>query len=288
LLDLALSFGRQRAGALTLGNHPAFLQGLDLKDPAHPGRTIDVAALDILRDRERGIPRFNEFRRQIGLRPLTSFDDFIDQDLLTRDPALTPDEKATLTRQRELAAGLRKVYGTHVCDKTRITSTALKVPDPKTQKMEPPTDCLGFPNGTIVDNVEDLDTVVGYLAESTRPHGFAISETQFQIFIINASRRLFSDRFFTSSFRPEFYSQFGYDWVMNNGPEKMLEPEPVNGHIQPVAPMKRVLIRTIPELEPELKQVINTFDPWARDRGDYYSTKWNPRPDALDDLSFVK
>ena len=31
-----------------------------------------------MRDRERGVPRFNEFRRQYGLRQLTSFDDFID------------------------------------------------------------------------------------------------------------------------------------------------------------------------------------------------------------------
>ena len=53
-----------------------------------------------------------------------------------------------------------------------------------------------------VDDIEDLDTVVGWLAEFPRPHGFAISETQFQVFILNASRRLFSDRFFTSSFRP--------------------------------------------------------------------------------------
>ncbi len=58
----------------------------------------------------------------------------------------------------------------------------------------------------MVDNVEDLDTVVGWLAEFARPHGFAISETQFHVFILNASRRLFSDRFFTSSFRPEFYT----------------------------------------------------------------------------------
>ena len=61
----------------------------------------------------------------------------------------------------------------------------------------------------MVDNIEDVDTVVGWLAESTRPHGFAISETQFVVFILNASRRLFSDRFFTSSFRPEFYSTLG-------------------------------------------------------------------------------
>ena len=70
-------------------------------------------------------------------------------------------------------------------------------------------DCLGKPDGSLVDNVEDVDTVVGWLAEFARPHGFAISETQFQVFILNASRRLFSDRFFTSSFRPEFYTHLG-------------------------------------------------------------------------------
>jgi len=32
----------------------------------------------------------------------------------------------------------------------------------------------------MVDNIEDVDTVVGWLAEFHRPHGFAISETQFQ------------------------------------------------------------------------------------------------------------
>ena len=70
-------------------------------------------------------------------------------------------------------------------------------------------DCLGHPNGSMVDNIEDVDTVVGWLSEFTRPHGFAISETQLQVFILNASRRLFSDRFFTSSFRPEFYTTLG-------------------------------------------------------------------------------
>ena len=47
--------------------------------------------------------------------------------------------------------------------------------------------------------------------------GFAISESQF---ILNASRRLFRDGFFTSSFRPEFYTQLRYDRVMDNGLEK--------------------------------------------------------------------
>jgi hypothetical protein len=151
------------------------------------------------------------------------------------------------------------------------------------------TDCLGHPDGTVVDNVEDLDTVVGWLAESTRPHGYAISETQFTVFIINASRRLFSDRFFTSSFRPEFYSNLGVEWVTNNGPDGVvMEQGRPNGHDEVVSPMKRVLLRTMPELKGELASVVNAFDPWGRDRGDYYTLEWKPRKGAEADPAFRK
>src|SRR5262249_34431867 len=130
--------------------------------------------------------------------------------------------------------------------------------------------------------------VVGFHAETTRPHGFAISETQFQIFILNASRRLFSDRFFTSSFRPEFYTHLGIAWVMDNGPTgKQWERGEPNGHKQEVSPLKRVLLRAIPELGRELAHVVNAFDPWARDRGEYYSLQWKPRPDAASDPAFA-
>jgi hypothetical protein len=130
--------------------------------------------------------------------------------------------------------------------------------------------------------------VVGFLAETTRPHGYAISETQFHIFIINASRRLFSDRFFTSSLRPEFYTQFGIEWVMNNGPRgKQFEEGEPNGHRQEVSPLKRVLLRAMPELAAELKDMVNTFDPWARDRGEYYWLGWKPRADARSDPAFA-
>jgi len=125
------------------------------------------------------------------------------------------------------------------------------------------------------------------MAESVRPHGFAISETQFVVFILNASRRLFSDRFFTSSFRPEFYTTLGVNWVNHNGPgpEVMEQGEP-NGHKQPVSPFKRLLLRNIPELAPELAHVVNVFDPWARDRGQYYSLGWTPQPQAAADPAF--
>jgi hypothetical protein len=60
-----------------------------------------------------------------------------------------------------------------------------------------------------------------------------------------------------------------------------------NGERREVLPFKRVLMRTMPELAPELEQVVNTFDPWARDRGTYYSLEWKPRPDAAGDESFA-
>jgi hypothetical protein len=235
---------------------------------------IDIAALDILRDREHGVPRFNEFRRQYGLRQLTSFDDFIDQRL--------PRDSKERAEQVKLVATMREVYGQHLCDSTKIITRAQL-----DLKNHPINDCLGHPNGSTVDNIEDLDTVVGWLAETTRPHGFAISETQFVVFILNASRRLYSDRFFTSSFRPEFYTRLGVEWVNNNGPKPMFEPRPVNGHKnQPVSPLKRVLLRTIPELQPELDHVVDAFDPWARDRGEHYSLTWVPRKGAEADEAF--
>jgi hypothetical protein len=274
LSNWALTMGRQRLGALSLQNHPQFLQNLPMPRLNTKTNMIDVVALDIIRDRERGVPRFNEFRRQYGLKSLSSFDDFVD----VRLPAGSEDRR----KQEELVKSLRAVYGTHVCDASKIITTSQVNAD-----NSPINDCLGRPTGSVVDNVEDVDVVVGWLAESTRPHGFAISETQFTVFILNASRRLFSDRFFTSSFRPEFYSQLGVEWVNDNGPGgKVTERRASNGHEDEVAPLKRILLRTMPELAPELNHVTNTFDPWARDRGDYYSLQWKARSGAEDDPAF--
>jgi hypothetical protein len=50
--------------------------------------------------------------------------------------------------------------------------------------------------------------------------------------------------------------------------------------------MKRVMLRAMPELAPELSHVVNAFDPWGRDRGDYYSVDWKPRSDAAGDPAF--
>jgi hypothetical protein len=274
LPNWAVSFGRQRLGSLTLQNHPLFLQALEMPRLKSATGKIDALALDILRDRERGIPRYNEFRRQYGLKQLTSFADFI-------DPRLADDSPAR-ERQQRLAEALRAIYGQHRCEASKIITTAQK-----SDGGAAISDCLGHPDGTVVDNIEDLDALVGWLAEFVRPHGFAISETQFQVFILNASRRLFSDRFFTSSFRPEFYTRFGIEWIQNNGPDgRVMEQRASNGHTVEVSPLKRVLQRTIPEIRGELDGVVNAFDPWARDRGEYYSLQWKPRPGAETDPAF--
>ncbi len=284
----ALSMGRQRLGLLHLRNQPMFLQNLPMPHLDSETKTLDIVALDLIRDRERGVPRFNEFRRQIGLKTLTSFDDFVDQRLEKNNP--------WRKHQEETVIRLREIYGTHICDASKIISNVQRNADGGFIN-----DCLGHPDGSVVDNIEDVDNVVGWLAEYTRPHGFAISETQFHIFIINASRRLFSDRFFTSSFRPEFYSSLGYEWVVHNGPlsecpyavstlddgsKRCQEAGKVNGHAMEVTPLKRILIRNIPDIKDELMHVKNTFDPWARDRGEYYSLAWKPRSGAESDQAF--
>ena len=274
MANWGLSMGRQQLGLLTLHNHPLFLQNIKLPRLDTPTQQVDVPALDLIRDREHGVPRFNEFRRQYGLRTMTSYNDFVDQHL----PPDSPERK----QQEQTVSQLREVYGTHVCDASKVITDAQVNED-----GTPINDCLGHPNGSVVDNIEDVDTVVGWLAEYTRPHGFAISETQFVVFILNASRRLFSDRFFTSSFRPEFYMQLGVDWVNNNGPVGvMMEAGTPNGHKQPVSPLKRVLMRNVPELNGEMQHVVNVFDPWGRDRGQYYTLEWKARPDATNDPAF--
>jgi hypothetical protein len=93
-------------------------------------------------------------------------------------------------------------------------------------------------------DIEQVDLMVGLFAEK-RPAGFAFSDTAFRIFILMASRRLNSDRFFTSDYRPEIYSPAGLAWIRDND-------------------MRSVLLRHLPELRPALRGVDNAFAPWRR------------------------
>lgn len=67
--DVVYTFGVENPGALTLHNYPKHLMNLKLPHHQQNGETIDLATIDIVRDRERGIPRYNEFRRLTHLPP---------------------------------------------------------------------------------------------------------------------------------------------------------------------------------------------------------------------------
>ena len=180
--DIIYSFGVSHPGAITLHNYPRFLQNLEKQDS---GRPVDLATVDILRDRERGVPRYNQFRQLLGKPPVRSFDE------LTNNPAW--------------AAELRRVYE---------------------------------------NRIEDVDLMVGLYAEPTPP-GFGFSDTAFRIFILMASRRLKSDRFFTVDYTPAVYTPEGMAWIDDNT-------------------MSTVLLRHYPSLQPFLSQVDNAFAPWNR------------------------
>jgi len=74
LRDLLYSFGVRHPGGLVLQNYPQLLQNVDIPNVG----LMDMGAVDILRDRERGIPRYNEFRRRLKLKPLSSIDQLTD------------------------------------------------------------------------------------------------------------------------------------------------------------------------------------------------------------------
>jgi hypothetical protein len=178
------SLGVANPGSVTLHNSPRFMHRLQRTD----GLYIDVAAVDILRSRERGVPRYAEFRRQMHMTPLRSFDDF-DVDEPTREQ-------------------LRSIYD---------------------------------------DDLEKIDLTVGMFGEK-RPRGFGFSDTAFRIFILMASRRLKSDRFFTVDFTPQIYTPEGMAWLDDNT-------------------MTTVLLRHYPELAHALTGVRNPFAPWKRTNG---------------------
>jgi hypothetical protein len=177
--NLLYSFGVANPGAIRLHNYPNFLRRFEkLNEPL-----MDMAAIDIMRDRERGVPRYNRFRELLGMSRLKSFRE------ISSDPGIAQE--------------IERIYE---------------------------------------GNIDRVDLLVGLLAEDL-PEGFGFSDTAFRVFILMASRRLKSDRFFTDDFRSEIYTEFGMDWIRNNG-------------------MKSVLLRHAPQLGPALEGVGNCFGPW--------------------------
>ncbi len=72
--DLFYSLGIAHPGAVRLHNYPKSLQNL-VQDN---GERFDLGTVDILRDRERGVPRYNQFRRLLHKSEVRSFDEISD------------------------------------------------------------------------------------------------------------------------------------------------------------------------------------------------------------------
>ena len=89
-----------------------------------------------------------------------------------------------------------------------------------------------------------IDLMVGLFAEAP-PKGCGFSDTAFRVFVLMASRRLKSDRFFTTDYTPAVYTQAGLDWIA-------------------ATEMKHVLLRHYPALAPAIQRVGNAFAPWDR------------------------
>jgi hypothetical protein len=181
LQDILYSFGTVHPGSITLHNYPRALQQFQRPD----GILQDLAATDILRSRELGVPRYNDFRRMLRLKPASTFEEMTDNPVWAEE--------------------MRRVY-----------------------------------NG----DVERVDLTVGLFAEPL-PKGFGFSDTAFRIFILMASRRLNSDRFFTTDYNADVYTQQGMDWIDRND-------------------LSTVLLRHYPALAPALRGVQNGFAPWTR------------------------
>lgn len=176
--NLLYSFGVSHPGALRLHNFPVHLRNIKRFD----GALVDLATIDVLRDRERGVPRYTEFRRLFHLSVPRTFDE--------------------LTDNPQWARELAEVYA----------------------------------------NVDEVDLLPGLLAEPL-PAGMAFGDTAFRVFILMASRRLNSDRFFTTDFTPAVYTALGMEWIRDNT-------------------MSSVILRHYPALAPALAHQKNAFWPW--------------------------
>jgi hypothetical protein len=179
--DLLYSFGTAHPGAITLHNHPHALQNFQRLS----GERIDLGTIDVLRDRERGVLRYNDFREQLRKSRVERFED------LTPNPIWNQE--------------IRDLYE---------------------------------------GDIDRVDLQVGLLGEPVPP-GFGFSDTAFRIFILMASRRLKSDRFFTNDYTPEVYTPEGLEWIERTN-------------------MSELVLRHHPELAPALEGVKNAFAPWKK------------------------
>ncbi|XP_004489319.1 alpha-dioxygenase PIOX [Cicer arietinum] len=75
-----VSMGHQACGALELWNYPSWLRDLvpHNVDGTERSDHVDLAALEIYRDRERNVARYNQFRRGLLMIPISKWEDLTD------------------------------------------------------------------------------------------------------------------------------------------------------------------------------------------------------------------
>jgi hypothetical protein len=115
--DLFYSFGTCHPGAVTLHNYPRHLQNLTRDN----GERLDLAAVDILRDRERGVPRYNAFRRLFHKPPVKSFDE------LTDNPAWRKQIKEVYNGDLEKVDLMTGLYAEPLPEGFGFSETAFRV-----------------------------------------------------------------------------------------------------------------------------------------------------------------
>jgi hypothetical protein len=122
LASVISSFGHVRPGKLVLHNYPDTLRDLERPTAGHGSeRRIDLAAVDVIRDRERGVPRYNDFRRMLRMRPVGSF-----RELTGGDEQATRDLAAVYAdvEQVDLMIGL---YAEPLLDGFGFSETAFRI-----------------------------------------------------------------------------------------------------------------------------------------------------------------
>ncbi|KAL0002841.1 hypothetical protein SO802_016622 [Lithocarpus litseifolius] len=80
--QMLVSLGHLACGALTLWNYPSWIRNLVAHDINEEDRLdpVDMASLEIYRNRERGVACYNEFRRNLIMIPISRWDDLIDDE----------------------------------------------------------------------------------------------------------------------------------------------------------------------------------------------------------------
>eukprot|EP01084_Bolivina_argentea_P230080 388153_1 len=171
--DILYSFGTlNHATKSQLNSYPPSFTEFKLPN----GAVIDLSTLDLIRFRERGLPKYTTMRKLLGLEEITSYEQ--------------------LTDDAEVIAKLNSFYA----------------------------------------SIEEMDLLIGMWLENgdydvakTR-NSFIIAEIQAESALRSALFQLKNDRFFTSDFNVNTYTEFGLDYVA-------------------VTMLRDIIIRHYPELE---------------------------------------